>query len=121
MTSSGSVACLSQRPQHDFIWDERFLVRQLPNYAAEDTRVIVIPPEDLVTTFLKARESHLRPPCFNFEALSTFLTGASLHDLAGPANSVQPLRLALVDDRRDPAGIEDAEKDLEGWSLADLV
>jgi hypothetical protein len=120
MTSSGA-ALFAQRPQHGFVWDERFLVRQLPKYAAEDFRVILKPPEDLVTAFLRFRESHLSPPCFNFEALSMFLEGTNLHDLTGSTSSAQRLRLALIDDRRDPAGIEDAEKNLDGWRPADLA
>jgi hypothetical protein len=46
-------------------------------YATEDFRVMVIPPDDLVTTFLKLRENHHSPLCFNFEALRTPLEVAS--------------------------------------------
>ena len=119
--ASLNVASLLQRPQYDFTWDERFGVRQLQKYAAEDVRVTVMPHEDLITAFLKFRASHLSPPCFNFQALRTFLELANFRDLTGHARPTQVLRLALIDDRRDPAGIEDAEKDLDGWSRPDLA
>jgi hypothetical protein len=118
LAGAGSV---SQRPRHDFAWDERFLVRQLLSYDAEDTPVLRAPDEDIIFAFLNFRASHLNPPCFNFGALARFLQPATFADLTNAQNLAQPVRLALIDDRRDIAGIEDAHKDLRGWTDAELA
>jgi hypothetical protein len=120
MASSGAGSFLQRLP-HDFAWDERFLERRLLSYDAEDTRVLRAPNEDVVIAFLNFRASHLNPPCFNFEALARFLRLANSADLTSAQNHTQFVRLALIADRRDFAGIEDADKDLRGWTAADLA
>lgn len=122
-SSNGSV--LPQRPRHDYTWGDRFSVRQLLFYDAEDTRITNMPtrdpPEDLVTSFLGFCASHLDPLCFNFEALENFLRLAEPNNLIEATSATSLIRLALVDDRRDPTGIEGVDQDLDGWSTADLA
>jgi hypothetical protein len=119
--ASTSTASSLQPSRHDSVWDERFLVRQVLSYDAEDTPVLRVPDEDIIIAFLNFRASRLNPPCFNFETLARFLRLANFADLSRTQNSTQSVRLALVDDRRDVAGIEDTEKDLRGWTAADLA
>ena len=108
MATYGSTI-LPQRPRSDFEWEERFLMRQLLLYGPEDTRVAPLPGQDFITTFLELGGSSLDPPCFNFEAVRDFLRQANAPQTNAPATAQQDWRLALIDDRRDPAGIEEVE------------
>ena len=123
--ASSSDPVLLRRPRHDFIWDERFTVRRLLAYAPEDTHLDDLPPQDppenLVTAFLEFWASHLDPPDFNFGTLESFLGLAKLTDLTGAATDADYTRLVLIDDRRDPAGVEDVEQDLQGFTDSDLA
>lgn len=94
--------------RNTFRWDRRFSRRQLGLYAAADDRV---PPEigqTKVERFLNAWPSLLDPPCCNYEPLRRFLNKNknSEAELGNPRLRASLSTLALIDDRRDLAGLK---------------
>ena len=97
--------------RNTFRWDRRFSRRQLGLYAAADIRVPhdpSFPNRTKVESFLNAWSSLLDPPCCNYEPLRKFLNSEREADLENPMLMVGLSTLALLDDRRDPAGMKPA-------------
>jgi hypothetical protein len=96
--------------RNTFKWDRRFTRRQLRLYGAADVRVYdtPFPNRNKVQTFLGAWLSLLDPPCCNFEPLREFLERNSEIELENPTSVAVLSTLALIDDRRDPAGLKPA-------------
>lgn len=97
--------------RNTFKWDRRFSRRQLRLYGAADIRVPQdprFPNRTKVQTFLDAWSSLLDPPCCNFEPLRAFLDRNSEIELENPMRRAVLSTLALLDDRRDPAGLKPA-------------
>lgn len=93
--------------RNTFRWDRRFARRQLHFYGAADYRG---PPSNRtrVQKFLDAWPGLLDPPCCNFEPLRKFLDMNHELELEHPTRGVVLSTLALIDDRRDPAGLKPA-------------
>jgi hypothetical protein len=96
--------------RNTFRWDRRFSQRQLGLYDAADIRVppqAKFPNRTKVERFLHAWPSLLDPPCCSYEPLREFLTRNknSEAELEDPRRWAELKTLALLDDRRDPAGL----------------
>lgn len=92
-----------------FLWDPQFSVRQTISYVAEDNRLQPDPAETTTDSILKFKPDNLDPPCLNFKTLACFLNSANLQDLRDRTRPARLTRLALVDDRRDPCGLEETQ------------
>jgi len=95
-------------PWNSFTWNRHFSTRQPLSYKAEDIRIQLSSPDTAASVFLKVRAGVLDPPCLNFKQLERFLGEASLTDLNSQPPSFRLSRLALLDDRRDPIGLDPA-------------
>jgi len=99
-----------------FQWDRRFCVRRPNSYRSEDTRVPAMENETAVTAFLSVWSSVLDPPNFNYELLASFLNQANVEDLNDLTRNPTLSTLALIDDRRDPAGLREGPPGQPGES-----
>jgi len=99
-----------------FQWDRRFCVRRPHAYASEDTRVPATGNETGVTAFLSVWSSVLDPPNFSYELLTSFLNQANVEDLNDLTRHPTLSPLALIDDRRDPAGLREGAPGQPGES-----
>lgn len=91
------------------VWDSHFSVRQTISYAAEDIRPEPDPSETITASFLNVWLGHLNPSDLSFRALGEFLDQGNIRDLRDRTRPAQLTRLALVDDRRDPCGLDESQ------------
>jgi hypothetical protein len=96
-------------PSTRFVWDPHLSVRQPIAYKAEDNKLLVEPAQTVVSAFLQHRSSHLDPPDLTFKRLGEFLGEADIRDLEDRTRPANLSHLALVDDRRDPCGLEEEQ------------
>ncbi|EXJ59774.1 hypothetical protein A1O7_03921 [Cladophialophora yegresii CBS 114405] len=91
-----------------FEWDDHFSQRQVKSYIAEDIRLRPEPTETITSAFLDVRSRPLDPVDFNFKKLADFLNTSDIRNLRN-TNAPQPRFLALLDDRRDPCGLDEGQ------------
>ncbi|ETI29380.1 hypothetical protein G647_01833 [Cladophialophora carrionii CBS 160.54] len=91
-----------------FEWDDHFSERQVTSYVAEDIRLELEPTETITTAFLDVRSRPLDPVDFNFKRLADFLDTSDIRNLRNPNVPAQGV-LALLDDRRDPCGLDEGQ------------
>ncbi|KEF59571.1 uncharacterized protein A1O9_04416 [Exophiala aquamarina CBS 119918] len=91
------------------VWDPHFSERQTISYAAEDIRLEPDPSETITASFLNVWSGHLNPPDLSFRALGEFLDKGDIRDLRDTTRPARLTRLALVDDRRDPCGLDESQ------------
>jgi hypothetical protein len=96
-------------PSSRFVWDPHLSVRQPIAYKAEDNKLVVDPTQTVVTAFLEHQSSHLDPPHFTFKKLRDFLGEGNIEDLEDGTRPATISYLALVDDRRDPCGLDEQQ------------
>jgi len=91
------------------IWDREFCVRQTISYSAEDSRLQPEAGETFTESFLGFWSSSFDPPSLNFKALASFLKLGNLEDLKDRTRPATLTRLVLIDDRRDPCGLDEGQ------------
>ncbi|KIX04584.1 uncharacterized protein Z518_05454 [Rhinocladiella mackenziei CBS 650.93] len=100
------------RPWNSFTWNRRFGTRRPRLYAGEDKRIsfATLQTADIVKTFLGAWPNPLDPPCLNFKQIEQFMTASHFPDPNVKSQPTGSPRLALLDDRRDPIGLNEQGK-----------
>lgn len=92
-----------------FVWNNQFSERQPISYFAEDLRLTLAQSDTVGSAFLKFWSNYLDPPGFKFRRLAAFLEQGDIRDLKDRTRIVTLSRLALLDDRRDPCGLNEAQ------------
>lgn len=96
-----------------FVWDSRFAIRQTDAHNHESDRLAPADGASIITEFLNFFGSRLDPPQYNYNALRGFLEQGKAVTSFDPAatQATQAEYTVLLDDRRDPTGWQDINRD----------